>query len=423
MTSSLTICKTGASTVNSGNTRYSTIAGHLTFGSQEELTTTPCPPAGSFKYLYVYVSANSTSGGSTLKMYTASTWNGTTAASSLSVTIDGTTGVFLDTTNSCSVAGNFANYRLVVTGGGSLTLRVVSAQFTPTTVSECHTWLMARGVVSTSADSQTSYMLPSGYLDALNTTESLRTFRIRTPGLIYQFSANVSANARTTNTVIRTRKNAANGACSVTFGNLETGWKNSISSENVVVDDDFNYQIVTGTGAGGTEAISIAFVFCQFLSTRHEFIMLASSGGGTTLTAGTLRYCAPAGRMFLEGTESQAELGSGVATYCDFHFAVKDLAIFTGTNSLDVTTDVVYLRNNNVSFPKIRITTGDDDTLLMLAGIISWYVGGNVPFSYELDAQSATTGTLGVIWMSCVGCVHKAPPPRKRRPLQAALVR
>ena len=65
----------------------------------------------------------------------------------------------------------------------------------------------------------------------------------------------VSANARTTDTLVRTRKNATNGACLITIGPGATGWfEDTTNSDTLAVGDDYDVVTVTGTG---TETMAV----------------------------------------------------------------------------------------------------------------------------------------------------------------------
>lgn len=414
MTSSLTVVRTGASTVNASLTRDTTISGHLTFSTTEVLCQTPIRDAGTFRYLYCMVSANGTSGSSTFKLRKSG------ADSAVGLTIAaGVTGGMVDSTNSESFADtDEASYRLVTGAGGSVTFRDVSIQFDPTNKADCISFLVARGLFSMTANSDNQFFIPNGYIDSLHTVESERKLRVRAAGTVRDMAVYVSSNARTSTTNFRPMLNGSPVGNNIQFAAGATGLVEDPTPEiAVAVGDDLYWRVTTGTGSG--EAITTAFASCTFASTRHEFLMIAGHGTGTTINAGATSYFSMAGRLFGEGNEDQAELGFDGAQYCDFDFRVKDLNIWITVNTLDTTVDAIFLRKNRTSVPKIRITTSTVG-LLEANSIWATFYGGGDTISYEVDCSSATAGSLSLLYISSVGCVHKAPPPprAKRRVFQ-----
>lgn len=172
------------------------------------------------------------------------------------------TGTKADASNSDSFsAGDTMAVSCVIPadgGSGVCAPRTLSVVYVPTDTTKSVLPLVAQAVstlgASVSTASATRFndcatQIYSAF--GIANTEAAETLRIQSACTTSRLRVVVTANTRTTNTIFSTRKNAADGTQSVTFGNVETGTKEDASnSDTLAVGDDYCYSITSSTGAG-----------------------------------------------------------------------------------------------------------------------------------------------------------------------------
>ena len=127
--------------------------------------------------------------------------------------------------------------------------------------------------------------------------------KIRKAGTGRNLAIYVSSNARTTNTIIRTRKNGADGACVITIGPGATGWfEDTTGTDTLAVDDDYNIAVITGTG---TETMAVQSTSLDFITTSGWGVTLNGRGSTFTINAATTNYFPIGG-----GSNTGAAIGS-----------------------------------------------------------------------------------------------------------------
>lgn len=272
------------STVAPGNTQYQSLTGLGSTQATEANEQHKIRLTGTLKRLFANIATNSlTTATTTIRTRV----NGANGAQSVSIGA-GLTGVFEDTSNTDSVvSGDLVNYQTVVAAGGAGTLTYgnIGCELLVSSGDQYQLMSATSNGVSV-ALSTTTYLLPSGVL-ASSTTEDNHKGRVNTPGFITsKLQAFVISNTITATTTIRTRKNNANGAQTLSIGSGLTGFFEDASNTDTYATNDFmNYQIVTG-GSG----TAIRFNNLGVLVTPLGVI--APSSIASALAFGTLKLIA-----------------------------------------------------------------------------------------------------------------------------------
>jgi hypothetical protein len=395
MVASLAVCRTGASTVNENLTRYTSIAGHLAFGTTESIVEIPVRDAGNFTSLSAYASANTLNSSSVLTLRKSG------VDTALLLTFAATQiGSLIATTSVSFAATDEVSLELVTpvdaTGGSQgITFRVVGTAFEPTSTGNCVSFMAARGAAATTLNSTTSYMIPSGYMDTLNTSEAERKLRIRTAGTARDFCVNISANARTSSTTFRTRKNGSNGSQSVTFTTTQIGVLEAAGSDTLADGDDFNYSVTTGSGSG--ESISIAMMSTSFVTTNGVFTLVASqNSGAVSIAAATTVYLAAGGRLFAETTEDQAEI------LTHFPFTVQTMTGYFTAHSLDGLASITARDNGADSNLNILLVTGSGIPGLKdeVTHFSTAHIEAGETLATSFDTSGSSSGTIALTWLA-----------------------
>lgn len=205
----------------------------------------------SFSKMYVNVTSNSRLTNSTLRFRK----NGANGNQSVNI-LASTTGVFMDTTNTDSVAaGDTWNLALTTgTGTAAQTIAGFGAQYDA--ASDVYTQFRAQqsATAPTTASASTTYYasLLGEWSAAFNSNDTGGKFTCRAPGDFSNFYINLSANTKTTNTVAGLLKNGSAGNNIVTIGAGATGTFEDTTphTDTVASGDTISAYITTGTGAG-----------------------------------------------------------------------------------------------------------------------------------------------------------------------------
>jgi hypothetical protein len=333
------------SPTTAGQTHYLSLVsgGAIIYNSTEAQVQVPYRTAGTFSNLFVRISSNSTNNSSTITTRKNTSTNGNLTVSPGAAT----TGVFEDTTNTDSVtAGDTWTYQLVTTGTGTFTLTVISVLFEPTTSSDTVTRIAAAGSGNFSAASGNRYNALGGSISAGSATEANSQVRIKKTLTAKHLSVTIGSNSRTTSTTVRTRKNTANGAMSISYAGGVTGVVEEASpgtnSDSLVNNDLYNTQVATGTG---TQAHNICVIALDLISSSDANIGIGSSGitTGVTYNANTTTYPSISGQLSTSyTTESLAQ----VDVRADLTFS--DLVVLCASNTVTAASTLV-LRKNGVS--------------------------------------------------------------------------
>lgn len=243
----------GSGLVLNGATSWNALHGPLVGASgAESLSQVTCRNATTLSRLRAYVSVNSASGTSTVKLRK----NGADGNQAVSITT-GATGEFEDTSNSDSlVAGDEACYQFTAGGSGAITFSVAQC--------ESSSGLMAAANLHGSAFSGTTLYGQIGGFPLSLTVESRSQVPARTTSLRFAnlcFSTN--ANTRSVATSVALRRNGS-AVISLSVPANTTGLFEDTSSEATpsATSDDFNFSVSSAAGSGSitTGTLSIGML-------------------------------------------------------------------------------------------------------------------------------------------------------------------
>jgi len=215
-----------------------------------------------------------------------------------------TTGVYTDLTNTVSLtATDKVAYKLVI-GSTSGNFTVASITVNHESASQAFNFWSAIGSASTTNASATRYWNVTGDLATPATTETLTHSYLPVAGAISNLRAYVTA-ARATNTTLKSRVGAADGAMSVTLTASTTGaFEDTTNSDTVAVGDLFNLATVTSTGS---DTLTISNLSVRYVPSTAGASAIGAGAISTTLTSAVTRFFAPLGRLAGVATENTTE--------------------------------------------------------------------------------------------------------------------
>lgn len=274
--------------------------------------------AGTVSKLYVRVITNSTSANSTVTVRK----NGADTSLTCTVTA-GTTGEFEDTNSGHDVtvaAGDELCYKTVSGGTGTFTFSIMRVIFNATT--NCVNRLVSKGY-GVSTASSTNYIAIAGDRSGTTGTEANTESTLKRSCTLKNAFVNVTANARTTNTTFTLRKNRADTAIVITYGNVETGIKEDTSNSiSYTTDDELDWKIATSTG---TQTLTFQCTAIDIETTTNNGILTAGAVGTSSevLVTEPVTWFFPIGGGIPTAitTESQAQQKAGEA------FLFRDIII------------------------------------------------------------------------------------------------
>lgn len=339
MAKSLVIVGPGSATLATGFWEFFTNVGATAPDATESKVTKTIRTAGTFANLTVFAPTNTGSVATTVK----SRKNG--ADGNLVVTIPAsTTGVFQDTSHSDSVAaGDTVALSVDIgSGTGSTTWRCATASFDHATTAVS---LFARGShdMTANAGSRVTSITDSTVANATTETDSVRSL-MRTACTLKNLQVNVSANARTTDTTYKSRKNGADGNCVVTIGAGLTGlFEDTTNSDSLAAGDKC---CVRGTTGAGTETMTLTHsVLIE--SSNHVATFVGHRSAGSTINAAATAYI---GLNVITATPET----SIHRTFMPIAFTAKNFRLFVYTNT--VTADSTLISRNNGADGNCAIT-------------------------------------------------------------------
>lgn len=365
-----------------------------TFISSPSSIETPIRFAGVLGKLFSYVSANTASVSSVITLM----WGGTATAIAVTYTSD-QTGIKESTGTATVAATDEFSYRVAVpteVGTNTLTLNVLSLEFTPNTAANCLTLAAVSSIGSLSVGTTTGYIIPFGKSAVPDTTsEDAQKFRIRETFTASNFYVWVANNTRTTTTTFATRKNGADGNQSVSYTAGQTGAKEDTSnSDSLVAGDDFNYRITNGGGGGTT--ITTTMICTQLLNTSGYFLLGAGvNNGGVTVNFNVTTYVPIAGSLTANTTESV------YTHYPRMGITAKELVAMVQTNTIATSASVLTVRDN---FGDAALTVSYDAGQTGLKNDSS----NAAVFSAsadEMDVKIVTPNTSGALNVTLIGCL------------------
>lgn len=371
----------------------STVSPNATMAiNAEALTQYPVRDAGTFSMLYTYSSANTASVTSTITLRKS--------LSNTTITVSYTsdqTGIKQDTTHTSTFAAtDELDYVVVVpteAGTNNLTLNVIKCEFSPTTVTDCISFVRASNSSLSTASTDT-FIGISGRAAPEAQTEANVKFRIRESFTASDFYTTLSTNTRTTDTVYRTRVNGANGNQSTTYTSTQTGIKEDTSNnDTLVAGDDFNYSATTGTGTG---TISGAFVSVSLINTSSFSQLGGVRPAGSAISFNTTTYI-PVTSECLNSTEASVEMLPQFDV-----FIASELGVFVSANTIATSATTVALRDNG-STSALTVSYAAGQTGLKNDSVNSVkFDGGTDEISYQVVTPN-TSGSITFNWVGVLG--------------------
>jgi hypothetical protein len=298
LTNSVLFLGDGNNSVSVGATRFVAPVGEFVLGNTESNNQKKFFIAGSLTKLYIRISAASGGSGNTM-ITRVNAANGTLSISMAA----GTTGDFVDSTNTQSLSVNdLLSYR-IVNGGSSLTPRGCTALF-DTGGSDT---ISIQGVnnfsLATFSTASTSRYTPvHGDMTAFDATEATNKCRQKKAGVMKRFGTWLFSNARGTDCTLQGRLNGADGAMTATITHNVTGWfVDSTNTDTIVVGDDYDVELTTGTGTGSIEP---DFYVGSFSSTNGDSQASASKTVVRVQNANVTAFYNVGGGVLNQSTEN-----------------------------------------------------------------------------------------------------------------------
>lgn len=401
MTSSFIVCRADSNVVSANSSYFSPIVGTFAFNTNfEARVETPVRDAGVFSNLFAYVSANILTVTATLTLRKSQ------ADTSVLVTwTAGTTGLREDTTNTATFAAtDEVSQQLGIPADPThnLTIEMTGVQFAPTTTSNCVSLLgcYSAGAPISSA-SITTYLSPHGGLGTPDSSETNEKFRIRTASVAQDLYTYVTSNARTTDTVIKTRKNGADGGQSVTYTSGQTGVKEDTSgTDTLSAGDDYNIAVTTNAG---TETMLMTMISCSLVGTNDAFVLgISYFAGNLVLVSFNLtRYFAVGGQLIPDTTETASQI------WPRFTFTASELGTMVGSNTITTSPSTITLRDGGADSAVLVTYDAAVTGLKNDSSNTTVITSATDNISYKVVTPN-TSGSIGFQWMSLVGTVATA---------------
>lgn len=394
MSSSLTIAASSQG-YNDNATYFTSFGGCLGSRATEADVQVPVRDAGVVSNLYTFASLNTASVNSTITLRV----NLADAALTVTYAAD-QTGIKEDTSNTVTVAAtDELDWEITIpteAGTNTLTLRVISAQFAPTTSTNCVSFMVlspATATLDDSAVSTTSFLPLDGQIlsSATEAETKIRIGETFTSSNLYTY---VTANSRTSDTVVRTRKNGADGGQSVTYTSGQTGVKeDTVNTDALVAGDDFNYSMTTGIGVG---TISFTTICCRLVSTNNSFALVASLATGNAQAFNATNFLTVGGRLSSSSVEANFE------TLPRFTFTAKQLHTYVSVNTIAASATVYTVRDNRADSALTVSYAAAQTGLKSDTSNTAEFTSGTDEIAHKVVTPN-TSGSITTIWAALIG--------------------
>ena len=326
------------------------------------------------------------------------------ADTALTVTYNSTqTGVKEDTSNTVAFANTDKIVYKIATandlsGVKTITFTSLGLQFDPTTTTDCISFLGTTrnvNVLNYSNDSTSSYWTPIQAITQMTNTESRSLYKIKDNFISTNLYTYVSSNARTTDTVFRTRVNGANGNQSVTYTSTQTGVKEDTSNtDSLAINDTFNYAVVTLTGGG---IIAFQVMSTRLVNTDGKFIFgIGKVNVPESINFNSTIFFGLSGDLEASSTtEADAQVTSR------FDFTAKELVSHVISNTITTSSSTIVLRVNGAD-TALSVTYSASQTGLKNNTVDTVSVVSTDEVNYKVTTPN-TSGALGLGWVGMIG--------------------
>jgi hypothetical protein len=368
-------------------TFYSHIAGGQTFTTPETDVQTLVRNAGTLSKLIVNLPSN---GGGTTVIFR--TRKNAANGNQLVTFTSGASGVLEDTSNTDTVAaGDKINHVTDASAGAAaFTGSFISNIYDATT--NTSQLLVLGGSHAVATASTTWYGNLNGSLNAAQTTEASVKFRIRESETLAKLGVYVSANARTTNTIFKSRKNGADGTLTLTFGSTVTGWlEDTTHSDTLAAGDDANYAYVTSTG---TQTLTLKTIKTEAVSTTSDSPLICARNTVVTQAEPLTRYYFISGSITAISTEVDVRLKVREA------FTISELNILITLNGIGAASTLTLRKSGAAGNNTVSITSSG--TGLFNDTTHTDVLTSTSEICYQLVTPAVSlTPTLSIAWISC----------------------
>ena len=334
------------SSYSGGNTHgfseeYYDLGGYLRSSSTQGTYPTKISYAGTLYGLGVRVMSNSAA-----NSYTLTLWKNN-ASTAIEVTIPaGQVGWFEDVADTVTVA---AGDLIEIKGSGSaadaglIYFSVMKTEYDTDTPTTNTISILKAAVTSSATAASTTYLLHLAGNNTTNTSNTNVEAKMQYSATLRNLRVKVTSNARTSNTIVKTRKGVADGNQSVTIGNQEIGWfEDTTNTDSVASGDLVCFQKVNGTGTSA-QSIGLIQMDHQTTSDPGVGILILTNSGADTLGEPLTRY-QPIGSYFTSwGTYPTTESNEQMKVWSAFTF--KGLAVRTTGNSITSASSVTLRKN------------------------------------------------------------------------------
>ena len=224
----------------------------------------------------------------------------------------GATGIFRSLLKDKIVSGDKINFQW---GTNEPNVSWISVDFEAASGYSAPRAAQQNSPVGSATASTTWWIRLVGLLGPLDITANAEILKFqqfcRAPATIRNFYAEIGTNARTTATVLRVRKNAANGNGVLSVGASATGlFEDVVNTDAVVSGDSFNGSVTNGTGVGICSLASLGATF-DYTGGKHDF---GSGYQGEALPTTNPSFMSPITPAFdaVEGNQAITPTGGGI---------------------------------------------------------------------------------------------------------------
>ena len=328
MVKTIEIASTVDTLTTANTTQYWQPQGSLSVSTTEADQQIIFRTPGVISNIFVTLFANTVAATSTWRLR-KNTANGNGV---ISVTSSGT-GNFEDVTNIDTIAAGDLVAISSAPGAatGVMTADTLGHHFSSTSATDTTcTRLACSKPLSISVTAATRYHTIAGELTDTS-TESNAKNRMRKAGTLKNMAVKVKTNTRSTASTFRTRKNAANGALTVTVASSGTGvFEDTANNDTVSAGEDWNYQEVLGTGA---TAFLLQYIAVDFVSTAGIGMLICTWNTGISYGSNSTGFEAVGGRLADNGNDT----GQLMKARAPFQFSELTCNILTNTITASTT--------------------------------------------------------------------------------------
>ncbi len=378
--------------VTDNTTRFASIGNMGFVSATESDVESPVRDAGVFSKFYAYVNQNDVGATSTITLRKSRA----DTALVLSYT-SSQTGIKEDTSNTSSFAAtDEISYEITVpsvSGTHTVTVALIGVQFEPTASGDSISLFVDSFPTgrTVSVASTTVFWPPNGGLTS-GALEADCKFRIRSACTASDLFTNVLTNGRTTDTVVRTRNNGANGNQLVTYTSGQTGQKEDTSNtDSLAAGDDYNYSTDTSTGTGN---FILMLVSTSLISTGGAFFLMLDALQSALVFNSTRNY-GVAGR-------------SGSATEADnqyrpqFNFTGDEFSARVTTNTIATSPTTIKVRVGGANVNGALSYAAGETGLKTDTSNTDAFVSATSLINYQIITPN-TSGQINPAWIGMLG--------------------